>query len=140
MKLKVITVGKVKTPWIREGIMEYLKRLPQIDFQEIKDSTIEKEARQLLALLKPQERLILLMEAGREYSSLEFAEWMQTQISHNPVFVVAGPEGWSPTLVERADQCLSLSKLTFPHELAVLLLVEQLYRTHMIQRNTSYHR
>lgn len=140
MKAKVIAVGKVKTPWIREGVMDYLKRLPQIDFQEIKDSTTEKEARQLLALLKPQERLILLMEDGSEYTSLEFADWLQTQISHNPVFGVAGPEGWSPTLVERADQCLSLSRLTFPHELAVLLLVEQLYRAQMIQRNTSYHR
>jgi 23S rRNA (pseudouridine1915-N3)-methyltransferase len=140
MKVKVIAVGKVKTPWIRAGVMEYLKRLPQVDFQEMKDSTTEKEARQLLSLVKPQERLILLMEAGKEYTSLEFADWMQTQLSHNPVFVVAGPEGWSPTLVKRADQFLSLSKLTFPHELAVLLLVEQLYRAHMIQHNTKYHR
>ncbi len=138
--MKIIAVGKVKTPWIREGVMEYLKRVPQVDFQEIKDSTPEKEARQLLTLLKPQDRMILLMEAGNEYTSLEFADWIQIQLSDNLVFVVSGPEGWSPSLVGEADQCLSLSKLTFPHELAVLLLVEQIYRAHMIQRNTRYHR
>lgn len=139
-KLKLIAVGKIKKMWVKEGLALYEKRLPELDIVEIKDSDAEKEASQILTMVKNSERMIVLTEDGRSQSSIEFAHWISQQPSNALVFIIGGPDGISPTLKQQAHQRLSLSAMTFPHEIARLLLVEQLYRAKTILQGSSYHK
>ncbi|MBE7383267.1 MAG: 23S rRNA (pseudouridine(1915)-N(3))-methyltransferase RlmH [Leptolyngbya sp. SIO1E4] len=139
-KVKLISVGKVKKPWIREGIEVYQKRLPELEIIEVKDSTPNKEGEQILSLLKGSDRLIALTEEGKSFSSLQFAEFLSQADSNRLMFTIGSAEGLSLTVKEAAVTCLSLSLMTFPHEIARLLLVEQLYRAKTILQGSSYHK
>ena len=139
-KLKLIAVGKIKKGWIREGIDLYAKRLPELEVIELKDSTPEREGEQLLALVKPTETLVALTETGRSLGSVAFTQWLAQADSHQLVFVIGSAEGLSDRVKAQAEQQLSLSAMTFPHELARLMLMEQLYRAKTILQGSRYHK
>ncbi|MEM1367290.1 MAG: 23S rRNA (pseudouridine(1915)-N(3))-methyltransferase RlmH [Cyanobacteria bacterium P01_H01_bin.15] len=139
-KIKLIAIGKIKKPWIREGVSIYLKRLPELSIAEIKDSTPTKEGEYILSQLKSKERLIALTEEGQSWSSVKLAQFLKSIDSHTLVFAIGGAEGFSPQLKQQAFKQLSLSAMTFPHELARLILVEQLYRAKTILQGSHYHK
>lgn len=137
-KVKIIAVGKVRKPWIKEGVQRYAKRLPEVEIIEIKDSGKEKEAGKLLSLMKSQERLVVLAEYGKERNSITFADWLGKEAYGTLVLFIGGAEGISNRL--KKYPMISLSAMTFPHEIARLMLVEQLYRAKTILQNGSYHK
>lgn len=137
-KIKIIAVGKVKKPWLLQGIAIYAKRLPEVDIIEIKDAGKEKEADKLESLLKGQDRLVVMAEYGKTYDSVEFSQWLGQEAFGKLVLFIGGAEGVSDRLKKRP--MISLSSMTFPHEVARLMLVEQLYRAKTILQNGSYHK
>lgn len=139
-KIQLIVVGKIKKPWLEEGLAMYRKRLPELTITEIKDSTPEKEGDQALSLLKSHQYLVILTEEGKLYRSVEFAQFLTNADSNRLVFFIGSAEGISPQLKQQASLQLSLSPLTFPHEVARLLLVEQLYRAKTILQGSQYHK
>ena len=139
-KVRLITVGKVKKKWIREGIQIYTKRVPELAITEIKDTEPEKEAAKILSMVGGRDRLIVMAEEGKTWTSPQFAQWLTQAESGSFVFVIGGAEGISPDLKQRANHLVSLSPMTFPHEMAQLLLVEQLYRAKTILQNRDYHK
>ena len=139
-RIRVLAIGKVKRPWLLDGIAFYAKRLPGLEVVELKDSTQAKEADAVRNARKPAERLVLLTEEGRKLDSLRFAEQLGDWASERVALVIGGANGHSPALRQEADALLSLSALTFPHELARLVLMEQLYRASTILQGGPYHR
>ena len=139
-RIRVLAIGKVKRPWLLDGIAFYAKRLPGLEVVELKDSTQAKEADAVRNARKPAERLVLLTEEGRTLDSLSFAEQLGDWASERVALVIGGADGHSPALRQEADALLSLSALTFPHELARLVLMEQLYRASTILQGGPYHR
>ncbi|MEM6597788.1 MAG: 23S rRNA (pseudouridine(1915)-N(3))-methyltransferase RlmH [Cyanobacteria bacterium P01_D01_bin.36] len=137
-KVKIIAVGKVKKPWLREGIALYAKRLPEVSIVEIKDSGKEKEADKLLSMVRAQDRLVILAEYGKKRDSEGFAQWLGQEAFGTLVMFIGGPDGVCNRLKKKP--MISLSAMTFPHEMARLLLVEQLYRAKTILQNGSYHK
>jgi len=140
MKFKIIAVGKIKKNWINAGINEYLKRLPQLEILEIKDAGKQKELSKILSLIKKKDKLIALSETGESLTSVEFASFINKELLQPLVFVIGGPDGLSEQINNYAYQVLSLSSMTFPHEMARLFLVEQLYRAYTIIQNKNYHK
>jgi len=139
-RIRVIAVGKVRKRWIQDGLAVYLKRMPGLVVSELKDSNPQREAEAILAELRPEERLVVLCEEGELLASEALAERLQGTGSERLAFVIGGADGLNPALKGRAYWRLSLSPLTFPHELARLLLLEQLYRALSIQQGGAYHR
>ncbi len=139
-KIRLLAIGKVKKGWIREGIEVYQKRLPELTTLELKDTKPDKEGEQILAQLKGRDRLIALTEEGQCYDSVKFAQFISQAESGSLVFAIGSAEGLSPKMKKAADHLLSLSPMTFPHELARLLLLEQLYRAKTILQGSSYHK
>ena len=139
-KITLICVGKIKKSWIKEGIEHYLKLYPSLKIIEVKDNTRAKEAQSIINLLNKNTFLILLDENGPQMRSLQFCNFLQINNSLNLTFVISGSEGLSRYLKKHTNQKLSLSLLTFPHELARLLLIEQIYRASTIFRSHPYHR
>lgn len=137
-KVQIIVVGKVKKPWLRDGIALYAKRLPEVEIVEIKDSGKEKEADKLLHMVSAQDRLFVMAEYGKERTSQDFAQWLGREASGRMVFFIGGPEGVCDRL--KKHPMISLSTMTFPHEVARLMLIEQLYRAKTILQNGSYHK
>ncbi len=137
-KVKIIAVGKVKKPWLQAGIALYVKRLPELEIVEIKDAGKEKEADKLESLVRDQDRLVVLSERGKVRDSVAFAEWLGQEAFGTLVLFIGGPEGLCDGL--KTHPMISLSAMTFPHEIARLMLVEQLYRAKTILQNGSYHK
>tara|TARA_Y100001968_G_scaffold273221_1_gene265857 strand:- start:451 stop:888 length:438 start_codon:yes stop_codon:yes gene_type:complete len=139
-KTRIFIIGKVRKKWIQEGIAMYLKRLPGLTIIELRESNPQKETITIQSALKPNEKLITLSEDGERLSSITFAQRLENMGSQQIVFVVGGPNGLSKELRNSTFWNFSLSPLTFPHEIAGLLLIEQLYRAQSIVQGTSYHR
>lgn len=139
-KVKLLAVGKVKKGWIREGLEVYRQRLPELDIVELKDSHPAKEGDQMLTQVKDRDRLIALTEEGQCYDSAKFAQLISRAESGSLVFAIGSAEGLSPAVKQSADRSLSLSPMTFPHEIARLLLLEQLYRAKAILQGSNYHK
>ena len=133
-------MGKVRRSWVQEGIELYLKRLPGLTVSELRDSTPDKEADAIRAALRPDETLIALMEQGETLASVPFARRLEQFGYERLVFVIGGADGLTPELKAQAHWRLSLSPMTFPHELARLMLVEQLFRAQTIVQGSPYHR
>ena len=133
-------MGKVRRDWIQKGIDLYLKRLPGLTVTELRDSSPEKEADSIRAALRPDETLIALMEQGECSGSISFAKRLEQFENERLVFVIGGADGLTAELKLQANWQLSLSPLTFPHELARLMLVEQLFRAQSIVQGRPYHR
>ncbi len=155
MKITLLTVGKTDVKWVREGLELYVSRLVHyIPFQlreipELKnvsalgrDQVKAKEGALVLKALKPSDEVVLLDEGGRGYRSLEFASWLEERISRGTrdiVFVIGGAYGFSPEVYARADGKLSLSKMTFSHQMVRTIFAEQLYRAFTIIKGEPYH-
>ena len=133
-------MGKVRRDWIQKGIDSYLKRLPGLTVTELRDSSPEKEADSIRAALRPDEIFIALMEQGECLGSIPFAKRLEQFENERLVFIIGGADGLTAELKLQANWQLSLSPLTFPHELARLMLVEQLFRAQSIVQGRPYHR
>jgi 23S rRNA (pseudouridine1915-N3)-methyltransferase len=139
-KVKIVAVGKVKKAWLKDGIALYQQRLPEVGILEIKDTDKIQEAHKLNSLIKTRDALIVLSEDGHLFDSVKFAHWLGQADSGTLVFFIGGPTGVSPDLKQQARAVLSLSAMTFPHEIARLLLVEQLYRAKTLLQGSNYHK
>jgi 23S rRNA (pseudouridine1915-N3)-methyltransferase len=139
-RIRILAVGKLRRGWIQEGVEHYQRRLPGLEILELRDAGMAREAEAVRSALRPDERLVALTEEGRTYSSEALAAALEGSGSGRLAFVIGGADGLDPSLRARAHWRLSLSPLTFPHELARLLLLEQLYRARTIQQGGPYHR
>ena len=143
MLLKVLVIGKLKDKNFQSRIVEYSKWLTQnnkIEILELPDSTKEKENELLLKHIEKENHayIVALSEDGRELTSRELAAKLGA-IQQKIVFIIGGPYGLTPEVKAKADFLWSLSKLTFTHEFARLILLEQLFRASNIQMGGSYH-
>ena len=143
MLLKVLVIGKLKDKNFQSRIVEYSKWLTQnnkIEIVELPDSTKEKENELLLKHIEKEYHayIVALSEDGRELTSRELAAKLGA-IQQKIVFIIGGPYGLTPEVKAKADFLWSLSKLTFTHEFARLILLEQLFRASNIQMGGSYH-
>ena len=139
-RCRVLAVGKIRRGWIQEGIDLYRKRLPGLEVIELRDSTPQKEADAIQAALRSDEHLIALMEEGDTLASIPFARRLERYGNERLAFVIGGADGLTAELKARASWRLSLSPMTFPHELARLMLIEQLFRAQAILQGSPYHR
>ena len=126
--------------WLSEGVAGYLKRLPGLEVVELRDGGMAREAGAIREALRPGEQLVALTEEGRSLSSADLARQLQGSGSQRLAFVIGGADGLAASIRAEASWQLSLSPMTFPHELARLLLLEQLYRALSIQQGGPYHR
>lgn len=155
MKITLAVVGKTSTGYIEQGVTEYVRRLSHYvtfdiqyvaDLKNTKNLTEEQqktsEGKLILQMLDKGDFVVLLDEHGREYRSVEFASYVQKRMSsglRRVVFVVGGPYGFSQEVYDRANDKLSLSKMTFSHEMIRLIFTEQLYRAYTILNHEPYH-
>lgn len=157
MIIKVIAVSKIKEPYIIEGINEYLKRLSGLCTLKIKEVEAQKikptvqldqikaiEAQKISQLIAKDSYTVALDENGKQFSSLKLAELIDFTITNSGKteinFIIGGANGLSSEIINKADLVWSLSKLTFPHQLVRLILLEQLYRAFKINVNEPYHK
>lgn len=155
MKTLLLLVGRTTEHAFAQAIGEYVQRTRRyltFDLEvipELKNTRSlsaaeqkEREADLILRALQPGDHVVLLDEGGREMRSVEFAEWMRRKMNTLPrrlVFVVGGPYGFSPRVYQAAQEKLSLSRMTFSHQMVRLIFVEQLYRAMSILNGSPYH-
>jgi len=147
MKVKIIAVGKIKQPEIITLIGKYTKQMKSISIVEIsdeKDETgMEKEGQQILSKIDKDAFVIALAIEGKQFDSKAFAELLNNTVSHQTStinFIIGGSWGLSNEVKQKSDLLLSFSKMTFPHQLMRLVLVEQIYRAEAILKNHPYHK
>ena len=150
--IKIIAVGSVKENYLREAIQEYMKRLSKYTNIEIievkdeglleKDKAMEQEADKIKKHLSPKDYIITMEIEGKEMTSPELANKINDILIENSnlVFIIGGSYGLSNSIKSLAKLHLSFSKMTFPHQLFRLLLLEQIYRSYKILNNESYHK
>ena len=137
---KIVAIGKIKKKWIQEGLDMYLKRLPGLEVIELKDNTQKKEEHTIKGIISKNELLVTLNERGQSFTSKQLATKLLSSHNQKITFVIGGASGLSPSIDRCATWQLSLSPFTFPHEIARLLLVEQLYRAKTITQGSPYHK
>ena len=156
MKIKIIALGKIKENFLKDGVSEFLKRLTpycsveiiELNPIEIKDENLtpkilDEEGVNILSHIKPDSYVITLEILGKQLSSEDFASKInEINMSgvNDLVFVIGSSCGLSPIVSARADFKLSISKMTFLHQFARLLLVEQIYRAFKILKGETYHK
>lgn len=136
IEIHIYTVGKTKEQWVINTCKEYIKRLKpwaRVVFNAVKDDT------QLIQALEKVSRYIILDVKGKQMSSPEFAQCVENQGSRI-IFVIGGPTGLPQKVMEGAALSISLSPMTFTHQVIRIILVEQLYRAYTIQKNIPYHK
>ena len=159
LKVNIICVGKIKETFFREAIDEYSKRLNSycsLNIIEIKDEKIpnnpsekenqiikEKEGNNILSHIQKDSYVICLDLKGKQYTSEEFSQKINnisTNISCSISFVIGGSLGISQNVLKKANESISFSKMTFPHQLFRVILLEQIYRAFKIMNNETYHK
>ena len=159
MKIKLVTVGKLKEKYLKDGIAEYMKRLNRfckVEIVELADEKtpdkasdlenqqiLEKEGSKILAKINEREFVIALAIEGNQFPSEKFSQLMMDTTVHgfsDITFVIGGSLGLSPAVKKRANLLMSFGKLTLPHQLMRLVLIEQIYRAFMIQQGSPYHK
>ncbi len=156
MKIKIIALGKIKEKFLKDGISEFMKRLTPycpieiIELQptEIKDEkltqkALDEEAEKIFSHIKPQTYVITLEIKGQQLSSEDFSHKIESLINQGlpeVVFIIGSSCGLSEKISKRADFKMSFSKMTFLHQFARLILVEQIYRAFKIMRGETYHK
>jgi len=154
MRITLLESGKTKDSFIREGVELFRRRIVHYvpfrietlpDLKNTRNLTMKevqaKEGQIILKALKPGDFMILLDERGKEFHSISFAEYLnglEGRVNHL-LFVIGGPYGFSDEVYKRADTLLSLSKLTFSHQLVRVIFMEQLYRAYTILKGEPYH-
>ena len=143
MNIKIVAVGKVKDRLYREKIEEYADRIrhdARLEIVEIKDSNREEEGRKILDHLKREQgHVIALDEHGSLVPSVAFAKKISA-LSRKIIFVIGGPDGLAEEVKKFSRELLAVSPMTFTHEMARLVLLEQIYRAISIIKNGKYHR
>lgn len=155
MKIQLLVIGKTSADYLNKGTDLYLSRLSHYIPTEIRVLPDIKNTRKLseeqqktaegelfLNALQPGDYVVLLDERGREFSSREFSGFIQQKmntVARNLVFIIGGPYGFSNGVYARADAQLSLSRMTFSHEMIRLFFIEQVYRAMTILRGEPYH-
>ncbi|MDM5292268.1 23S rRNA (pseudouridine(1915)-N(3))-methyltransferase RlmH [Peribacillus simplex] len=159
MKITIITVGKLKEKYLKQGIAEYTKRLSayaNIELVEVPDEKApenlsaadmdivkQKEGERILAKVSPDTYVITLEINGKQLTSEQLAtqiDQLATYGKSKITFIIGGSLGLGTEVVSRSDYALSFSKMTFPHQLMKLVLLEQIYRAFRINRNEPYHK
>lgn len=155
MKVVVMSVGRVRQQFVLQGEAEYLQRIRgsfQVELLELGMESPEsmspgevqsREGDEILKRAKGFDYLVVLDERGKTLSSKQMSEFVQARMNSgikSVCFVIGGAFGVSEKVRQEADTVLSLSTLTFPHQLARLIVVEQLYRTHTLIKGVSYHK
>lgn len=155
MKIDLLVIGKTDAEYIRTGIAEYEKRLTRYipyemkiipDIKNSKNMTEsmqkEKEAEALLGQLQASDYVVLLDEQGKEYSSVGFSEYLAQKMQYTTkrlVFIIGGPYGFAESVYQRANDKISLSRMTFSHQMVRLIFAEQIYRAMTILKGEPYH-
>lgn len=155
MKIALLTVGKTDRDWVKQGLEIYVSRLKHyipfsiIEIPELKNVSAltreqikTREGELILKFVKPTDDLILLDEHGKEFTSVEFAKMLQDKITYNGkdiVFVIGGAYGFSEDVYRRANSKISLSRMTFSHQMVRAIFAEQLYRAFTIIKGEPYH-
>ena len=159
LHINIICVGKIKESFLKDAIDEYSKRLAKyclLNIIELPDEKIpnnasekemvqvkEKEGQNILNNLKKESYIVCLDLKGKQYSSKEFSENLKNisvNYNSNITFIIGGSLGISQNVLNQADQLISFSKMTFPHQLFRVLLLEQIYRAFKILNNETYHK
>lgn len=159
MKIKIYAIGKIKETYLKEGIESYLTKIrpySQIEIIELGDEPVKdnpsnseieivknKEGQKVLKLLKNNEYLIALDLGKKQLKSPDFADYLIKNIENSGSqisFVIGGSYGLSDELKRRANDSISLSEMTFLHQMTRLILLEQIYRAFKIYRNETYHK
>lgn len=155
MNIKLLTVAKTEEKYLQEGIDIYLSRLKHyVNFEmevipalkDIRNATPDqikdREAEQILHRIEKSDCVVLLDEHGRQHTSVGFSQYLQKEMNagvRNLTFVVGGAFGFAPSVYQAANDKISLSTMTFSHQMVRLFFVEQLYRAFTILRNEKYH-
>ncbi|MFC2096387.1 23S rRNA (pseudouridine(1915)-N(3))-methyltransferase RlmH [Bacteroidota bacterium] len=155
MKIKLVLIGKTDTDFLSKGIEEYTKRLKHyISYEMIiipdlkntknlsKSQQKHKEGELILNQINTGDFVVLLDEKGKEYSSVEFSKFIEKQMISglkNLIFIVGGPYGFSERVYEKGNLKVSLSKMTFSHQMVRMIFAEQLYRAMTIIKGEPYH-
>lgn len=159
LQIRLISVGKIREPFYREGVWEYLKRLkpyipvelvegldeklsPRAGEKEI-ENVLNREGQRVLGMVREDELLVALDAQGKALESEGFARWLEGMLQSGKPrvsFLIGGAAGLSEEVKRRADYIISLSTLTLPHQMAALVLMEQVYRAFRIMRGEPYHR
>lgn len=155
MKIRLICVGKTMNSYLREGETEYMNRLKhycsfeKIEIPELKnakklseDQIKVEEGKLILSKIDGAEQLILLDENGKSFNSVEFATFLQKKFNQGGkslAFVVGGAYGFSEDVYTRSNGKISLSEMTFSHQMVRLFFIEQIYRAHTIMKGEPYH-
>ena len=132
-RLSINAIGKIKKNWIRDGINQYKKRMPDLIINELKSFNINN-------LRLKNNIIICLSEEGKQFNSIELTSLLLNFKNKKIIFLIGDADGISSDVKKKSDLLLSLSPLTFPHELARLILLEQIYRAISISNNSPYHR
>lgn len=155
MKIALLVIGKTDASYFIDAVNEYRKRLEHyISFEiqvipDIKNSKNlsaeqqkEKEGELILKNMSAGDYLVLLDDKGKEYTSIKFAEYIERKmhtVSKKLIFVIGGPYGFSQTVYNKANEKITLSRMTFSHQMVRLIFIEQLYRAMTILNNEPYH-
>ena len=150
--IKIITIGFIKEQYLKDAIAEYKKRISKytnLEIIELKDEDFDKiektlkvEEEKILKQISDRDYIITLEIEGKELTSIEFAKKIESiQLENsNITFIIGGSYGLSENIKNKANYHLSFSKMTFPHQLFRVLLLEQIYRAYKINNNESYHK
>ncbi|HEX3046943.1 MAG TPA: 23S rRNA (pseudouridine(1915)-N(3))-methyltransferase RlmH [Bacillota bacterium] len=157
-RIRIIAVGKVKETYLLQALQEYEKRLRpylKLEFEEVGDlpcpekaspaqeeQVLKQEGELIQGRLNPKDYLVVLDRQGQEMTSIEFADFLNQRISFGETvtFVIGGSLGLTKNIIQRAQLKLSFSRLTFPHQLFRVILLEQIYRAVKINRGEKYHK
>ena len=131
-RLSINAIGKIKKNWIREGINQYKKRMPDLIINETKSFNIDN--------IRVNNIIICLTEEGQSFNSIELTSLLLNFKNKKIIFLIGDADGIPSDIKDKSNLLLSLSPLTFPHELARLILIEQIYRAVSISNNSPYHR
>jgi 23S rRNA (pseudouridine1915-N3)-methyltransferase len=157
-KIRILAVGKVKETFLLQALQEYEKRLRpylKLELEEVADfpcpekagaaqeeQVVKQEGELIQGRLNPKDYLVVLDRKGKEMTSIEFADFLNQRISFGETvtFVIGGSLGLSKDIIQKAQLNMSFSRLTFPHQLFRVILLEQIYRAVKISRGEKYHK
>ncbi len=155
MNISILSVGKIKESFWNEAINEYIKRISpyaKINFIELENKAFKdsenaevikkQEADLILTKLEKNPGIIIALDEHESgFDSVQFSKFLEQKTAHGDhiIFIIGGPRGLHSSILEKADQKISLSQMTFPHNLAKVVLIEQIYRAITIMKNKAYH-
>ena len=144
MEIEIICIGKIKESYMKSAIDTYIQRLRpycKLKITEIKDSNKETESKKILEAIgkRQNSKIVALSEDGEQFSSVTFSNKFKNP-EKNVVFIIGGADGFSEEVKQKSDEVISLSGMTFLHDMARLFLIEQIYRAHKILKGEPYHK